>query len=335
VAGIILIDGAISNSYTYTDTQGTSLTLSESLLNTGTVTGNEYLSPGTTPIVEIDGSVAGGILINAPTTSTSADTNLGSITAYGNNAALQIGGATNITIGSNANTDNGSLNPNTNSGSFALGIDGTVTANSYNSGTAAYGVVIGGRGGTVNLVGGIEVYGTVSATTNNTSANAILINTGATVSTLFNSGSIKAAASNQTSGNVIAIQDLSGTLTSVTNQGTISGQAAPNIGAFAAAIDMSHTNLSETLIQSYSVTNQTNETTDQAATGYNPLTETLYANIVGDVYFGTGAANVMNIQSGGVTGNTYFGLGSGNTGSATAAPTTRSAAIRVARWRSR
>ncbi len=315
VAGIILLDGAISNSTSYTDTQGTSLTLTKSGLNSGPSVGGNYFNPGTAPIVEIDGSVAGGIVINAPTTSTSTDSNRGSITAYGNNPALQIGGANAITIGANANTDNGSLNPNTNSGSFALGIDGTVTASAAGtSGVAAYGVVIGGRGGAVTLTGGMEIYGTVSVTTSDTAATAILIQPGSTVGTIFNSGTIKAAAAsnNQVSGNVYAIQDLSGTVTSFTNQGNISVSASPQAGSTVAAIDLSHTSSAITLTQSYTVANQTNETTDEAATGYNPLTATLYAGITGDIYLGTGA-NTVNINSGGVTGNLYLGAGSTNT----------------------
>jgi len=312
----ILIDGAISNSYTYTDTSGTSLTLSRSSLNGGTLTGTAYLSPSSTPVVEIEGNVTGGILINAPTTSTSSDTNRGSITSYGNNAALQIGDETNITIGANANTDNGSLNPNTNSGSFALGIDGSISANAYYSSTAAYAVIIGNPstsstpGSNVTLTGGMEVYGTVSASTVDTSATAILINAGSNVSTIFNSGTIKVSASQEATGNLYGVQDLSGTVKTFTNQGyvTVSGST----DGTAAALDFSHNNTGTTLIQNYTVTNQTNETNDEAATGYNPLTETLYAGITGDVLFG-GGTNVMNIESGGVTGNTYFGEGSADT----------------------
>ena len=319
VAGVILIDGAISNNTAYADSQGTSLTLTQSELNSG-----NPASLGTQAVVEIDGNVAGGILINAPTTSTSSDTNRGSITAYGNNPALQIGGATNITIGANANTDNGSLNGSTNSGSFALGIDGAVSANNgTTAGIASYGVVIGGRGGNVTLTGGMEVYGTITATTNDTTAVGVLIQPGSNVSTLFNSGTIKAAAStgSQVKGNVIGVQDLSGTLTSLTNQGFINASGSPATTSTVAAIDLSHSSQSETLTQSYTATNLTNQTTDQQATGYNPLTATLYAGIVGDVYFGTGAANKMAIASGSVTGNTYFGEGSGNT--VTAADVTR------------
>ena len=303
VTGVVLIDGGITNSYSYTDTAGTSLILSPTALNTGTA------------VVEIDNSVSGGILLNAPTSSTSTDTNRGSITAYGNNPALQIGGkGTNaITIGANSATDNGSLNANTNSGSFALGIDGSVTANSYFTSTPAYAVVIGGMngaGGLVTLTGGMEVYGTVSATTNNNSATALLINSNANVSTIFNSGTIKVAASTLANGNIYAIQDLSGTVTSLTNQGyiTVSGSTT----ATAAAIDLSHTTSGVTLTQSYTSTNLSNESTDQTTSGYNGYYATEYAGIAGDIYLGSGN-NTINIQSGTVTGNTYIAAGGNNT----------------------
>jgi hypothetical protein len=312
-AGAILIDGSITNGYSYTDTQAVTLILSRSALNSGAVTGTTYLGVGTAPVVEIDGNVTNGILINAPTTSTSVDTNRGSISAYGNNPGLQIGGANNITIGANPNTDNGSLNPNTNSGSFALGIDGSVSANAYYSSTAAYGVVIGGRGGSVTLTNGMEIYGTVSATTVDTAATGILINPGSNVSTIFNSGTIKAVASQIGTGNLYAIQDLSGSVTSLTNQGYISvGGATQGI---AAAIDLSHNTTGVTLTQSYTVANQTNETNDVAVATYNPLIATLYAGITGDIRLGTGT-NTMTISSGSVTGDTYFGAGSTNTISA-------------------
>jgi len=308
VTGVVLIDGSITNGYTYTDTSGTALTLPQSVLNKET------------PIVEIDGSVTGGILINAPTASTSTDTNRGSITAYGDNPALQIGGTTNITIGANPNTDNGSLTANTNVGSFALGIDGSVTATAVNSGDQVYAVVIGGKGGTVNLTGGIEVSGTVTASTINSSATAILINAGSTVSTLFNTGTIKAgaAASQEATGGLYGIQDLSNTLTSITNQGyiTISGATSGT----QAAIDLSRNTTGVTLTQGYTSTNQTTEGTDKTTTGYNAYTATEYAGITGDILLGTGN-NTIAIGSGTVTGNTYIGAGGSNT--ITMADTTR------------
>lgn len=307
VTGLVTIDGAISNSYSYTDTDGTSLILSRSALNTGTA------------VVEFDSNVTGGILINAPTSSTSSDTNRGSISSYGNNPALLIGGNSDITIGANSATDNGSLNANTNSGSFALGIDGSVSATAYYSSTPAYAVVIGkSGGGTVTLTDGMEVYGTVTATTVDNSAIAVLINSNANVSTIFNSGTIKASAGEEATGNIYAIQDLSGTVTSLTNQGyiTVSGSTSGT----EAAIDLSKNTTSITLTQSYTSTNQSNESTDESTSGYNAYKATEYAGITGDIYLGTGS-NTMDIESGSITGNTYLGAGSTNT--ITASDTTR------------
>lgn len=296
VTGQILIDGAISNSTSYTDTDDVSLILARARLNTDT------------PVVEIDGNVGGGILINAPTSSTSSDTNRGSLTAYGDNPALQIGGTTDITIGAGT-TDNGT---------YALGIDGSVSANAYYSSTAAYAVVIGGQGGNVTLTDGMEVYGTVTATTVDTSATAILINSGSNVSSIFNSGTIKVSASEEATGNLYAIQDLSGTVTSLTNEGYITVSGATD--GTAAAIDLSKNTTGVTLIQEYTSTNLADEATDKATSGYDPLTATLYAGITGDIYLGTGA-NTMEIESGSITGNTY--LGEGSTNVITAADVTR------------
>ncbi|WP_353226447.1 autotransporter [Novosphingobium sp.] len=288
VTGAIVIDGAISNATSYTSTSGASLTLADTLLNTGSA------------VTEIDGNVTGGIRINAPTTSTSTDANRGSITAYGNNPGLQIGGATAITIGAGT----------TNNGSFALGIDGNVTANAYNASTPAYAVVIGGRGGAVTLTNGMENYGTISAKTINDGATALLVNTGASVPTILNTGTISATSSLQAHGNIYGVQDLSGSVKTLTNQGYITATGAT--GGTVAAIDLSHSTTGVTLTQSYTAANTTSETTDKAATGYNPLTATLYAGITGDIYLGTGA-NTVTIQGGSLTGKTWLAAGSTNT----------------------
>jgi hypothetical protein len=289
VTGQIVIDGAISNSTSYTDSSGTALTLSLAKLNTGT------------PIVEIDGSVTGGILVNAPTSSTSSDTNRGSISSYGNNPALQIGGASAITIGAGT-TDNGT---------YALGIDGSVTATASQSDTNAYAVVIGkAGGGAVTLTNGMEVYGTVSATTQNASATAMLINSNATVASILNTGTIKAVSNGQSTGNIYAIQDLSGTVSTLTNQGYIT--ASGTTSGTTAAIDLSKNTTGVTLTQSYTSTNLTNESTDQSTAGYNAYTATEYAGITGDILLGTGN-NTINIESGTVNGNAVFGAGGSNT----------------------
>ena len=286
VTGALVIDGAIANASSYTDSNAVTLQLQPSRLNTAT------------PVVEIDGNVTGGIVINAPSSSTSSDSNRGTITALGNNPALQIGGATNITIGA-ATTDNGS---------YDLGIDGSVSAGTGTSGINTNAIVIGGRGGNVTMAQGMEVYGTVTATTYDANATAIQINAGSTVPTLFNTGTIKAAnnAAVIGAGDMIGIQDLSNTLTSITNQGYIT--ATGTTTGRAAAIDLSTSTNNVTITQSYTSTNQTNETNDKAASGYNPDSATSYAGITGNIYTGSGN-DTLNITTGTVTGNAYLGAG--------------------------
>ncbi|WP_232281062.1 autotransporter domain-containing protein [Novosphingobium nitrogenifigens] len=284
VGGIFKIDGAVTNSLSYTTSSSTTLTLWSTRLNTAT------------PVVEVDGNVAGGILINAPTSSNSTDTDRGSIVAYGNNTALQIGGANNITIGAGT-TDNGS---------YALGIDGSITATTTTSGIDVLAVSIGGEGGNVTLTNGMEVYGTVTASTADSSATAVLINSGSTVGSIFNTGTIKATATGQSNGNLYAIRDLSGSVTSITNQGYII--ATSTTAGSARAIDLSANTSGVTITQSLTSDNQTNQATDKAATGYNVDTATAYAGITGDIYTGSGN-DTLNIQSGTVTGNAYLGAG--------------------------
>lgn len=288
VGGVFKIDGSIANAASYTSTSNGTLTLSQSLLDAGKA------------IVEVDGNVTGGILINAPASSTSTDTSRGTIASVGANTAFQIGGANNITIGGGT----------TNNGTYSLGIDGSVTASTVSQlGDAALAVSVGGLGGNVTLTNGLEVYGTISARSTNANATALLINAGSVVGggALFNSGSISAASStNQNAANVYAIRDLSGTVTKLTNQGTIS--ASGNTTGTVTAIDLTANTSGTTITQNYTSTNQTNETNDKAASGYNPDTATAYASITGDIRTGSGN-DTVDIQAGNVTGNAYLGTG--------------------------
>src|SRR3546814_17151424 len=84
---------------------------------------------------------------------------------------MQIGGDEDITIGALPASD----------GSYSLLIEGSVTGTANYSSTDAFGIVIGGQGGTVELPGGIGVTGTVAAVTQDSAATALLINEGVTV----------------------------------------------------------------------------------------------------------------------------------------------------------
>ena len=295
ISGALTIQGALGQQSSYTTDSGTSQTLSASALRTGAAA------------IEIDGNVAGGVLVYAPCTavtvssvasctSSNTVTTAGSIVSVGNSPALQIGGANPIVIAAAA--------PSIDGHTYSLAIDGTVGATASFATTDAFGVVIGGRGGTVALPGGIGISGTVSADANDATATAILISPGATVATLTNSGSIRASLSQAGGTAAYGIRDLSGTLTSVTNNGNISATA----GLASAAIDLSANTSGVTVTQSLNPYEVAQQTQEQAATTYSAAAAKIYASITGDILTGSGN-DLIAIQTGTVTGNGWLGGG--------------------------
>ncbi|WP_226018534.1 autotransporter domain-containing protein [Novosphingobium sp. FKTRR1] len=284
VGGIVKLNGGISQSYTYTADDSTTQTLSRTALQTGKA------------LVEVDGNVAGGVVVYAPLTTSSTDTSRGVLQAYGNGPALQIGGTRDITIGGGTTV----------AGTYSLGIDGSVSSNAYYSSTDAYGVVIGGKGGNVTLSKGIAVSGTVSTTTVDSGSAAVTINAGSNVATLYNSGTIQATASQSAFGNLYGVKDASGTLTTLNNTGyiTVSGTTTGR----SAAIDLSSNTSGTTIKQYLNSTNATSQTSDKAASGYDPDTATVYTAITGNIYTGSGN-DTVDIESGKVTGNAFLGTG--------------------------
>ncbi|MBC2667827.1 autotransporter domain-containing protein [Novosphingobium piscinae] len=259
-------------------------------------------------LVEIAGNVAKGIVLYAPCTATTVNsvvsctstgttTSAAYLTAYGNNPALQIGGASNTVIGAGAASINGST--------YSLAIDGTVGATAGYSATDAFGVVIGGRGGTVALPGGIGVTGAISATAIDATATAVLINPGSTVSQLTNGGSIKATLSQTGGTGAYAVRDLSGSLTSVVNSGTISATA----GIASVALDLSANTSGVTYTQALTAYQQAQQKVEQAAATYDADTALVYTSTLGDILTGSGNDTIA-IQSGTVTGTAVLGGGS-------------------------
>ncbi|MFT3965964.1 MAG: autotransporter domain-containing protein [Sphingobium sp.] len=278
VGGTFTIQGALSQSRTYTNDDGTTVSLSRSDLKSGKAT------------VEVAGNVAGGIIVASTTSAT------GSIIAYGNSPALLIGGTSDITIGTVTGND----------GTYSLAVDGTVSSSAYYSSTDAFGIVIGGQGGAVSLPGGIGVTGTVSATTLDSGATAILINSGSTVPYLYNSGTISTSITQPGMGAAYAIRDLSGTLTQIDNTGYIkvTGSSEDTINA----IDLSANTTGVTINQYLNSTDAAAQATEQAASGYNPATATVYASITGNIVTGSGD-DLLDIQTGGVYGDSYLNGG--------------------------
>jgi len=284
VAGAVKIDGAMTQAVSYTADDGTTQTLSPTAISTGKAA------------VQVSGNVTGGVIVTVASTTNNVTETTGSIQSYGTSPALLVGGAGNTTIGPVVAT----------SGTYSVAIDGSVSATAYYSGLNAFGVVVGGQGGTVNLANGVGVHGTVTATTVNGDATAILLNPGVTATSLYNEGTIKATASGVASGDLYGIHDLSGTLTNVNNTGfiTISGASTGKT----AAIDLSANTSGVTIKQNLNAAGVTSQAADKAAAGYNVDTAPAYTAITGDIYTGSGN-DTVDIESGKVTGNAFLGAG--------------------------
>lgn len=297
VGGAVRIQGAISQSSSYTNDAGTTKTLSRTDLRTGKAA------------VEIGGSVAGGILLDAApydldSTKTDEDNDgvadasevTGTINSVGNSPGILVGAASDIVIGKVKGRD----------GEFSLALDGNVTANAVYSNTDAYAVVIGGKGGTVTMANGIGVSGTVSATTVDQKAVAILINEGSTVPSLSNSGTIKATLSSPGEGTAYAIQDKSGTLTSLDNTGFIS--VSGTSGDDLRAIDLTANTSGVTIKQYLNAIDKKAQDAEKAASGYNSANPTIYTSITGNIHTGSGN-DVLDVASGRIFGNSFLGAG--------------------------
>ncbi|MFY7837505.1 MAG: autotransporter domain-containing protein [Novosphingobium sp.] len=297
IDGAFRIQGSVSQASSYTTDSSTTQTLSRTALRTGKAA------------VEVKGDVTGGIIVaSAPYDLSDTDTDedddgvtdssegVGAISSVGNSPALLVGSADNIVIGAATGRD----------GAFSLAIDGTVTASSVYSNTDAYAVVIGGQGGTVSMANGIGVSGTVSATTVDEKAVAILINQGATVPALSNSGTISAAISSSGEGAAYAVQDLSGTLTTINNTGFIkvTGSSTDDLRA----IDLSANTSGVTIKQYLNAIDKDAQEEEQADDDYDADNPTIYTAITGDIHTGSGN-DVLDVASGRIYGDSYLNAG--------------------------
>nr|WP_093665596.1 autotransporter outer membrane beta-barrel domain-containing protein [Sphingomonas gellani] len=290
VGGALVVEGLIgSTGYRYT-----TMPADPSKLDA-----DDLLQGGSALIVA--GNVAGGITLSGATDK------LGDVITYGAAPAFQIGAADRaVAIGAVSGS-----NPAT-----GLAINGRVTGSAVYSGVAATGLAIGGLGGRVTIAGGVSVGGTVQAVANAASATAIrfgagattpelrmggtvsatgggmattqsvavLIDTGASVPTIRNTGTIRAAA---TGAGAAAIVDRTGGLTLIENSGTIAAAGAD--AARSIAIDLSANT-------SGAVVRQTAPSAGAAPT------------ITGAIRFGTGSDR-LDVAAGSIGGDVAFGAG--------------------------
>lgn len=300
ISGSLVIDGSLTKAASYTDDDGSSVTLSRSALRNSSAA------------VEITGSIAGGILLDAPPLELDdddddedgdgiddTDETTGSITSYGEGPALLIGGSDDIVIGGGDTRD----------GVYSLGIDGNIASYGSYSTFDSTAVVIGGQGGEVDLSEGISVGGSISATTPDSSALALLINEDANVPSLFVSGSIAATITSAGEGSAVAVRDLSGTLSRIDNTGfiTVSGATEDET----VALDLGNNTTGVSIYQYLSDLDEEyrQDEIDNEDEEYDPDYPTSYTNITGDIITGSGD-DLLDIASGTISGDTYLNGGS-------------------------
>ena len=287
--------------------------------------------------------------VTTTTTNSSSTTGTSSISTFGGAPALLIGSATqSVTLGAVGAADNayglvargaisaagvydgitatavqiGVSAANATTMAGGLRNDGSIAANSYEADATGLRLTAGAlvpaivnRG---TIIGSSASYAASGLTGN---ALGLLIESGASVTSLSNSGSIHAARTGQT-GDAVAIRDLSGTLRTLTNTGSIQAAlAAPaykldgttattTAAGKAIALDLRAATAGVTVNQT-APTSWTSTSTYPAADTVTTGSSTATTNaptIVGQVLFGSGA-DTLNVSSGTVFGDIAFGAG--------------------------
>jgi hypothetical protein len=296
IGGTIRIQGIVgqSTSFAYDD-DGSSVSLSRFDLRLGA------------PAVSIAGDVAGGIIVAAQPVNEDdndddedndgvddSEEGTGNVYSYGNGPAMRIAGDDDITIGQLAGSG------------YSLLIEGTVSGTANYSNTDAYGIVIGGGDGAVHLPGGIGVTGTVSATTYDESATALLLAEGVTAPYLTNSGTISATISSPGEGAAYAIRDLSGSLTTVENTGFITASGSST--DVRQAINLANATDDVTITQYMNEEDLATRAEIEEDLEEGETDPTVYTRITGDIVTGSGN-DTLSANAGQIIGNIYFNNG--------------------------
>ncbi|HRJ62918.1 autotransporter outer membrane beta-barrel domain-containing protein [Brevundimonas sp. UBA2416] len=298
------------------------------------------------PAVIIAGSVAGGVVVDRPPTDTDAANTdedgdgiadgtegTGNINSYGSAPAIIVASTTQaITLGVVGAGDN----------NFGFINRGTITGQGIYEGITANAVVFGGNAGqTVTIEGGVRNQGTVAALANGASATAYHFGVGASTPRFVNVGTITGGVASDVAANSTAIQiDAGASLPSFTNNGSILASAGGGAATVTAINDLSGTLVSITNTRSLQATLNTNAAGDPvtgSTTAINVAANTTGVTIVqtgvastpsaldpdtdgdgvpdsvepiivGDIRLGSGA-DLVDIRNGVVFGDIDFGLG--------------------------
>ncbi|VWX56083.1 autotransporter outer membrane beta-barrel domain-containing protein [Sphingorhabdus sp. 109] len=297
IDGALTFQGAVRQLSSYTNDDSVTTALSRTDLRSGAAA------------VEISGNVGGGIMVAIAPDDDDEDNDdedgdgiedtlegTGYIASTGNGPAMLIGGAADTVIGTVADSDDG----------YSLVIDGSIVSSAGYSSTDSFGLVIGGQGGSVDVAGGIELNGTLSATSYDSAATALLINEDSVVDRIAVTGSLSANLTSTGEGEVYAIRDLSGSLTSIDNSGFITTSASSEDIRQAIAASSNTTGL--TIIQYLNDEDAETKADIEAELEDGETDDTIYTAIIGDIVTGSGN-DLISASAGIITGDTYFNAG--------------------------
>jgi hypothetical protein len=287
--------------------------------------------------IKVGANVLGGIFIGgAPSTTVLTDTTTdadgdgivdsvegtGVLTTLGSAPALQIGAATPITIG-----NFGTFNTNISDNQFGLIVRGNISGQGLNDGVTGTAIDIGAGGGGVNLTGGINVLGTVSAAAYEANATAVHLENGVTGTTFRNSGVVNATVTSAGTSLATALQIDSGArITNFVNYGTVSAVITGNQASATAVVDKTGA-ISSVFNAGYVVATLNPALAGETVTGRGiafdlsantsginftqQLNGSVAPAIVGDVLLGSGV-NTVNLMSGSLLGSLSLGGAAGS-----------------------
>ncbi|MBB6251390.1 autotransporter outer membrane beta-barrel domain-containing protein [Nitrospirillum iridis] len=320
-AGTILISGTVST--LGTGSVGVALDgVTEGAVDvTGTITSTGYLSttrPTTTAgfaALTANDELQGGaaLRISATTTGGLYAESTSVISSYGSAPAILVGASTgDMALGAYPGNTRG------------LVLAGSIIASGVYNGFSTTGIQIGGLGGTVEVVGGLSLSGTLTTLAYKADSTGILVGSGATVTDIAISGTVSTTVSSQSS-TATAISIASGaTVNSINIVGTVAAYATGYSGATTSvasnAVAIKDASGTVSLINNSGIIlAQVSKSTDNTGITGTATALDLSANtigvtinnsgtITGDILLGSGDATV-NLTAGTVTGALSFGSG--------------------------
>ena len=312
---------------------------------------DDFLQSGSALVVA--GNVAGGLLIAAPPADEDEDEDDedddGIVdSAEGTGSVVVAGGAPAIVIGAQDRSITlGAVGTVADNEAYGFINRGTITAAGIYDDVATTGILIGGGAGqTVTIEGGVHNAGSINSSAYEASSFALRFGQGATAETLLSTGGLSAQSVGETTtesaairidaganvgsitnagpitalagytSNAYGIQDLSGTVTEITNSRIISvGLASsgeedkPTTGS-AIAIDVSANTTGVTITQFGTpfVDDDDDDTNNPLDTDEDGVADAYEPYIIGEIRLGSGD-DLLDFQNGTVTGDIAFGAG--------------------------